>query len=291
VFYLLPRKLGVSGEVDGTMETTILEFLTHYGLRILAAVAVLLLGRFLAGRLRKLTKEVLDRPDIDKALSESMESILIRLVFYGTLVLAGIVALAILGVPVTAILSVSSALLVVLAVALRESLANFAATIIFMIYQPFRVGEEIESLGRRGIVREIQLFSTVLRQPDRSLAVLPNGDLQKDGLINYTRLGISRVDLAFTLKYEADVEKAWSIIMEIMTDDECVLEEPPPVVVVMNMGENGLEMQARPFVRYIDYDPVQFSFRQWITEALNAACIEPAVSMHDVQVHSLTEME
>jgi small conductance mechanosensitive channel len=271
------------------METTILEFLTHYGLRILAAVAVLLLGRFLAGRLRKLTKEVLDRPDIDKALSESMESILIRLVFYGTLVLAGIVALAILGVPVTAILSVSSALLVVLAVALRESLANFAATIIFMIYQPFRVGEEIESLGRRGIVREIQLFSTVLRQPDRSLAVLPNGDLQKDGLINYTRLGISRVDLAFTLKYEADVEKARSIIMEIMTGDERVLAEPPPVVVVMNMGENGLEMQARPFVRYEDYDPVQFGFRQRITEHLNAAGITPAVSQQDIQLKSLEE--
>ena len=143
--------------------------------------------------------------------------------------------------------------------------------------------------SRRGIVREIQLFSTVLRQPDRSLAVLPNGDLQKDGLINYTCLGISRVDLAFTLKYEADVEKARSIIMEIMTGDERVLAEPPPVVVVMNMGENGLEMQARPFVRYEDYDPVQFGFRQRITEHLNAAGITPAVSQHDIQLKSLEE--
>jgi small conductance mechanosensitive channel len=270
------------------MDGSILEFAARYGLRIIVAVVVLLIGRFLAGRLRKLTRELLDRPDIDQALSESMESILVRLVFYGTIVLAVIIALAILGVPVTAILSVSSALLVVLAVALRESLANFAATIIFMIYQPFRVGEEIESLGRRGIVREIQLFSTVLRQPDRSLAVLPNGDLQKDGLINYTRLGISRVDLPFTLKYEADIERARAIIMEIMTGDSRVLKEPPPDVVALNMGENGMEMQARPFVRYDDYDPVQFGFRKEITARLKAAGIAPAVSQLDVKLQSQT---
>lgn len=268
------------------MENSILEFAARYGLRILVALGVLLVGRFLAGRLRKLTRELLDRPDVDKALSESMESILVRLVYYGALVLAAILALAILGVPITAILSVSSALLVVLAVALRESLANFAATVLFMIYQPFRVGEEIESMGRRGIVREIQLFNTVLRQPDRSLAVLPNGDLQRDGLINYTRLGISRVDLPFTLKYQADVEKARAIIMEIMTGDPRVLTDPPPALVVMNMGENGLEVQARPFVRYEDYDPVQFSFRQRITESLNAAGIAPAVAQRDVHLDS-----
>jgi small conductance mechanosensitive channel len=209
---------------------------------------------------------------------------MVRLVYYGTLASAIIIALAILGVPAAAIFSVSSAVLVILAVALRESLANFAAAVIFMIYQPFYVGEEIETLGRRGIVKEVQLFNTVIMQPDRGLAVLPNGQIQQDGLLNYTRLGISRVDLAFTLKYESDVEKAREIIVEIMAGDERVLKEPPPAVVVMNMGENGLEMQVRPFVGYVDYDPVQFSFRQWITEALNAAGIEPAVAQRDVQL-------
>lgn len=267
-------------------EQTVFEFVGLYFLRLLAAIGVLLVGRYVAGRLRDLTQEVIQRPEVDAALSSSVESILVRFVYYGIIVLAIIFALAILGVPVAAILSVSSAVLVVLAVALRESLSNFAAAVIFMIYQPFYVGEEIESLGRRGIVREIQLFNTVLRQPDRSLVTLPNGDMQKDGIINYTRLGISRVDLAFTLKYEADVEKAREIIMSLMTGDERVLADPPPAVVIMNMGQNGLELQARPFVRYEDYDPVQFSFRQWITERLNEAGIEPAVAQRDVHVSS-----
>ncbi len=269
------------------MEIPYLEFITLYALRIAVAIAVIIIGRFIAGRARDFMKKFLDRPEVDEALSNSVESILVRLVYYGILLLATIFALAILGVPVSAMLSVSAAALVIVAVALRESLANFAAAIIFLIYQPFRLGEEIETMGKRGIVKEMQLFSTVIRQSDRSLANLPNGDMQKDGIINYTRLGISRVDLAFTLKYESDVDKARESIMAIMTGDDRVLEEPPPAVVAMNMGENGLEMQARPFVKYEDYDPVQFGFRQQITEQLTAAGIEPAVQQRDVRLDSL----
>lgn len=253
-----------------------------YALRIGAAIVVLLIGRFLAGKAREFTKELLKRPEVDQALSASVEGILVRVVYYGTIIVAFIIALAILGVPAAAIVSATSAILVILAVALRESLANFAATVIFMIYLPFQVGEEIETMGHRGVVREVQLFNTVLRQPDRSLAILPNGDIQKDGIINYTRLGIQRVDLAFRLKYDADIDKAQAIIMQIMTGDPRVLEDPSPAVHIMNLGENGLEMQARPFVRYEDTDPVQFGFRQQITEQLRAAGIELAVPQREV---------
>lgn len=255
-------------------------------LRIVAALAVLFIGRYLAARARDFTSELVQRPEVDEALSSSVESILVRVAYYGTLIAALIIALVILGVPATAIFSISSAVLVIVAVALRESLSNFAAAIMFLIYQPFRLGEEIETMNRRGIVQEMQLFNTVLRQPDRSLAILPNGDIQKDGIINYTRLGISRVDLKFTLQYEADVEKARAVIMEIMTSDARVLRQPSPAVVIMEMGDNGLEMQARPFVRYDDYDPVQFGFRQQITEQLLAAGIRPAVNRRDVTLNA-----
>jgi small conductance mechanosensitive channel len=268
------------------MDQPILQIIGLYALRIAAALVVLLIGRFLAGRAREFTREVLKRPEVDQALSATVEGILVRVVYYGTIIVAVIIALAILGVPAAAILSVSSAVLVILAVALRESLANFAATVIFMIYQPFRIGEEIETMGRRGIVREVQLFNTVLMQPDRSIAILPNGDIQESGIINYTRLGIQRVDLAFRLKYDADIDQARAIIMKIMTDDSRVLGDPPPAVHIMNLGENGLEMQARPFVRYADCDPVQFGFRQQITEQLTAAGIELAVPQREVHLTS-----
>jgi small conductance mechanosensitive channel len=209
---------------------------------------------------------------------------LVRVAYYGTLFAAAVIALVILGVPVGAILSISSVALVVLVVALRESLENFAAAVIFVIYQPFRVGEEIETLGRKGIVMEMQLFNTVLRQSDRSLAVLSNGDIQKEGLVNYSRFGISRVDLPFTLTYDDDIDKARSIIMDLMTSDPQVLKDPPPVVVPVRMGENGLEMQARPFVRCEDGGAVQVRLLQLIIEQLSKAGIEPAVAQHDVRM-------
>ena len=266
------------------MDLPILQLLSVYALRIAAAISVLLLGRFLAGRARVFTKEVLRRPQVDQALSASVEGILVRVVYYGVLITAIIVALAILGVPAAAILSVSSALLVVLAIALRESLANFAATVIFMIYRPFAVGEEIETVGHRGTVQEIQLFNTVLMQSDRSLAILPNGEIQESGVVNYTRLGISRVELSFTLKYQADVERARAVIMEMMTKEERVLANPPPSVVTMRLGENGLEMQARSFVKYADLDPVQFGVRQQLPHELNSAGFELAVAQREVRL-------
>lgn len=274
-----------------TMEQTILGLLGEYALRVAVALGVLLIGRFIAGRARALVRELLRRPQLDQALSATIEGMLVRAAYYGIIGIAIVIALAVLGVPAAAILSISSALLVVFAIALRESLANFAATVIFTVYQPYRSGEEIETMGRRGIVREIQLFSTVLMQPDRSIAVLPNGEIQENGLINYTRLGIQRVDLAFRLKYDADIEKARAIITEIMTSDPRVLEDPPPAVVILNMGENGLEMQARPFVKYADYDPVQFGFRQQITEQLAAAGVEPAIPQRDVYLTAAAHSE
>lgn len=126
--------------------------------------------------------------------------------------------------------------------------------------------------------------------PDRSIAILPNGDIQKSGIINYTRLGIQRVNLAFRLRYDADIDKARSIIMQIMANDPRVLQEPPPAVHVMNLGENGLEMQARPFVNYADCDPVQFGFRQQITEQLSKAGIEFAVPQREVTLSDTTAL-
>ena len=122
------------------MQVPLVQALSIFTLRVLVAIAVMLVGRYLAGRARNLTKTTLKRPEVDEALSSSIESILVRIAYYGTLLVAAIFALVILGVPVGAILSVSSVALVILAVALRESLANFAASVIFLIYQPFRCG-------------------------------------------------------------------------------------------------------------------------------------------------------
>jgi small conductance mechanosensitive channel len=262
--------------------SVILQSAVMFAVRLAIAAGVVVLGRYLARDVREMVQEFLDRPQIDAALTESMESVLTRVAYFGTILAAFVVALAIVGVPAAAILSVTSAVLVVMAIALRESLANFAATIMFIIYQPYRVGEEIETLGRRGIVLEIQLFNTVLRQTDRSVATLPNGEIQQDGVINYTRLGISRVDLAFTLRYETDFEQARAIIMDLMTQDPRVLREPPPAVVALEMGEDGMAMQARPFVRYDDTDPVTFGFREAITQRLLAAGIPLAAPRRDV---------
>jgi small conductance mechanosensitive channel len=266
------------------MAAQILAVLGEFALRILIAVVVLYVGRLLARQARVWSAQLMDRPQIDQALSSSVERILVSAVYYGIIALAFMVALVIAGVPVAAVLSVSSVAVLVVAVALRESLSNFAATVIFMVYQPFRNGEEIETMGKRGVVREMQIFSTVLMQPDKSLVTLPNGEIQASGIINYSRMGFNRVDIAFTLQYGADIERARSVILETLSEDERIFSDPPPAVVVLELREGGVYMQARPLAKYADYDPIQFTMRQKIKDRLEAEGIALAVPQQQVQI-------
>jgi small conductance mechanosensitive channel len=266
------------------MAAQILAVLGEFALRILIAVVVLYVGRLLARQARVWSAQLMDRPQIDQALSSSVERILVSTVYYGIIALAFMVALVIAGVPVAAVLSVSSVAVLVVAVALRESLSNFAATVIFMVYQPFRNGEEIETMGKRGVVREMQIFSTVLMQPDKSLVTLPNGEIQASGIINYSRMGFNRVDIAFTLQYGADIERARSVILETLSEDERIFSDPPPAVVVLELREGGVYMQARPLAKYADYDPIQFTMRQKIKDRLEAEGIALAVPQQQVQI-------
>jgi small conductance mechanosensitive channel len=266
------------------MLTDLLGTIGGFALRLALALAVVFIGRYLARWARSSTARLMDRPQIDQALSSSVERIVVSAVYYGIIALAVMAALVIIGVPVAAVLSIGSVAVLIAAVALRESLANFAATVIFMVYQPFRKGEEIESMGRRGIVRELQVFSTVLMLPDKSLVTLPNGEIQESGIINYSRMGFNRVDIAFTLQYGADIERARSVILETLKQDERIFSDPPPAVVVLELREGGVYMQARPLVQYTDYDPIQFSMRQKIKERLEAEGIALAVPQQQVQI-------
>jgi len=137
------------------MESSLIQSAGLYLLRIIAAIIVILIGRFLAGRARAFVKELLKRPQIDQALSASMEGILVRIVFLRRHRHRDRHRAGHPRVPAAAILSISSAILVVFAIALRQSLANFAATIIFMIYQPFpdRRGDRDDGAARRLCVR------------------------------------------------------------------------------------------------------------------------------------------
>ena len=187
-----------------------------------------------------------------------MARLLTLAVYYGILLVTVIVSLAVIGFPIEALLTASLIIVVILGIALQQSISNLAATIVFMLFQPFRLGELIDANGVLGTVKEIQLFSTVLVSTDNKEITIPNGAIQNNNLINYTRLGQLRVDFVFNVSYADDLNRVKQALSEILTADERVLAEPAPLVFVQTLDENGARIAVRPWVKPDDYWTLQW---------------------------------
>ena len=169
------------------------------------------------------------------------------------LLITVIVALAIVGFPVTALLSASLIIVVILGIALQQSISNLAATIMFMLFQPFRLGELIEANGVLGTVKEIQFLSTVLVTGDNKEVTIPNSQIQGNNMSNYTRQGRLRVDFEFDVSYADDLRKVKEVLHEILTADARVLADPAPNIFVQALDDSSVTIAARPWVKPDDY--------------------------------------
>ncbi|HJS20098.1 MAG TPA: mechanosensitive ion channel domain-containing protein [Anaerolineales bacterium] len=217
-------------------------------LRILGAVAVFLAGRWLAGLAQRSLRGVLKRAHTAPALTE----IIARGTYYVIVVLAISFALMILGVPPTVILGTLGIVIVVAAVALRESLRDLAATVNFIVFQPFRVGDLIETNGVTGQVQEILLFNSVLITGDNRKVFVPNGNIQSSNLVNLSALDRVRLDLSVGLSYADGVQLAKESLLEIAKADARVLDSPQPVVHVMELGESRVGYVLRVYTKPLD---------------------------------------
>jgi small conductance mechanosensitive channel len=206
------------------------------------------------------------------------------LVYYGILIAAFLTALAFIGVPVQTLVASAGIVIVVLGIALRESLANFAATVIFLLLPPYKVGDVIETCGITGVVTEIQLFHTVLTTFDMKVVTLPNGQISNTGITNRSRIGILRADINVCVGYKDDLVKAKHILEEMLAGDERVLKDPPAVVVVEELGANGVVLSSRGFVKSEDQWQVRVDLMERIKLRFDEAGITIAVPQREVHV-------
>ena len=223
--------------------------LIQFALKVGAAILVFLIGRWLARRARRLLGVTLAKTTVPP----SMARLLLLAVYYVIMLIVLIVALAIIGFPVTALLGASLIIVVILGIALQQSISNLAATIMFMLFQPFRLGELVDTNGVTGTVKEIQFFSTVLVTGDNKEVTIPNSKIQGNNLVNYTRLGRLRVDFVFGVSYADDLRKVKEVLREILTADARVLADPAPNIFVQALDDSSVNIAARPWVKPDDY--------------------------------------
>jgi small conductance mechanosensitive channel len=244
------------------MPESLTDQLPSIAIRVGLAAASLAVGVIIAALGRRLVSRLMERPRVAQHVGPSMRHVIVRLTYALLLVVTLVVVLLVLGVPQQVVFVGLGITVVILALALQQSLANFAATVVFLIFQPFRLGDDIETMGVRGIVEDIQLFNTVIRLFDHRIASLPNAKIQESGVINYSKTGTNWATVAITLGYDENLKRVKELITEVIDADSRVLREPATEIVVVELNPDGVRLEVRPSVRYDDLWPVLTELRE-----------------------------
>lgn len=225
------------------------ELLVLYGPRLIYAVLILIIGHWVAVLLRRLLVRFMTKAEIDPTLISFARN----LAYYALLVFVLLAALAELGIQTTAFIAVLGAAGLAVGLALQNSLSNFAAGLLMIIFRPFRVGHYIEGAGASGTVEGIHIFTTILNTPDNTVVVVPNGKLMNDNIKNYSEKEIRRVDLSIGVSYEDDLKKVRSILEDIVASDDRILDAPKTQIVVTELAESSVNFAVRAWAKSSDY--------------------------------------
>lgn len=225
------------------------------GLNILAALAIFVIGRWLAGLVTRWIEAIVKRTKVDPTLIPFIKQVS----HFALMVVVLIATLNKLGVQTASLIAALSACLLTIGLALQGSLSNFAAGVMLLLFKPFKVGDFISGGGTMGTVVEIQLFNTVLNGPDNRREIVPNAKLTSDAITNFSAIERRRIDLVFGISYDDDIKVAKDTLLKIVTEDERILKDPAPVVAVKELGDSSVNLVCRPWVKPTDYWDVYFS--------------------------------
>ncbi len=266
------------------METIIQEIwgrLAIYGLKVIAALVILVVGRWVAIGFKRFFLKQLDKKAVDPTIS--------RFVGHFTYILLmaffALAAVRQLGIQTTSLVAILGAAGLAVGLALRDSLSNFAAGFMIILFRPLRVGDYVEAAGVAGSVEEIQIFTTRLKSPDNKAIIVPNSKLMGDNIVNHTVKGTRRVDLVFGIGYGDDIDKAKRIIHEVLAEDKRILEDPAPEVAVSGLGESSVNFAVRPWVKSGDSWNVQCDVTEKMKKRFDAEGISIPFPQRDVHVY------
>jgi small conductance mechanosensitive channel len=257
------------------------ELLTVFGVKILAALAVFIIGRWVVKYVRRLILRIMEKREVDPTLTKFVTN----LIYFALLTFVIVAALGMLGIQTTSFIAVLGAAGLAVGLALQGSLSNFAAGVLMIIFRPFKVGDLIEAAGATGVVEEVQIFTTQLLTPDNKTIIIPNAQITSDTITNYTSKGTRRADMVIGIGYEDDIDKARAIISDVLSQDERILKEPATQIAVSELADSSVNFTVRPWVKAQDYWGVIFDATETIKKRFDAEEISIPYPQRDVHVY------
>ena len=267
------------------MEQTLAQaqaLVTEYGIKLVAALAIFVIGRWLARRLADVFGRALARAGTD----ETLVRFTTNLAYAALLAFVVLAVLGQLGIQTASLVAVIGAAGLAVGFALQGSLANFAAGVMLILFRPFKVGDYIQAGGAAGTVDEIMIFSTVLTTPDNKQIFVPNGSITSGNIVNASARDTRRVDLVFGCSYDDDVHAVKALLEDLLRTDERVLESPAPTVAVLELADSSVNFAVRPWVRSGDYWAVYFDLHESVKRRFDEAGHTIPYPQTDVHVRS-----
>jgi len=271
------------GQTLNTLATTdwLNLYIIPWGTRIVFALVILLIGRWIARRLIDLMKKAMSKAGLDDMLVAFLSNI----AHMALLVVVVLAALEQLGVSTTSALAVFGAAGLAIGLALQGSLSNFAAGSMLIFFRPFKTGDFVEAAGVTGVVEEIRIFNTLLRTPDNREIIVPNGQIYEATIVNYSARDTRRIDLVIGIGYDDDIRLAKELINRAITQDPRILKEPEPAVMLLDLAESSVDLAVRPWVGSGDYWDVRADLLESIKALFDANGISIPYPQRDVHLH------
>jgi small conductance mechanosensitive channel len=255
--------------------------LTLYGLRVISAIAIIVIGRWVAKGITRIIERLMQKRKVD----ETLVSFVSNLGYVAMLAFVIIAALNKLGIQTASFIAVVGAAGLAIGLALQGSLSNFAAGILMIIFRPFKVGDYIEGAGVAGTVEAIQIFTTQLKTPDNKTVIIPNSKISSDNIVNYSTKGTRRVELVFGIAYDDDIDQARQIIMDIIEKDERVFKDPEPIVVLSELADSSVNLTMRAWSKSGDHWNIFFETNEKVKKAFDAQGITIPFPQRDVHIY------
>jgi small conductance mechanosensitive channel len=263
-----------------TLNQILTELITVWGLRVVGAIVLLIVGRMVAGWTRRLARRGLGRSGVDDTLVPFLSG----LAYWLVLAVVLVAVLGIVGIQTASLLAVLGAAGLAVGLALQGSLSNFASGVMLLIFRPFSVGDFIDAAGTAGAVESIGLFSTTLNTPDNVRVIMPNSVVYGQTIKNFAANDIRRTDMMVGVSYDDDLGTALETIRTVLGEDDRVLADPEPVVAVAELGDSSVNFVVRPWCAKEDYWTLRFDLTRALKERLEAAGCSIPYPQRDVHL-------
>jgi small conductance mechanosensitive channel len=277
--YIMEEKLSLFSASD--VERYINDYAIPWGINILMALAIYVIGRIVVGFILSVFRRLMAKSKYDNMLVDFLEAILSAILMLFVIV----ASLDQLGVDTTSLVAILGAAGLAIGLSLQDSLKNFAAGVMLLVFKPFKAGDFVEAAGTAGSIVKIGIFTTTMNTPDNKEIIVPNGNIYGGNITNYSARDTRRVDMVVGIGYDADLLKAKRILEEMVAADERILAEPEPKIAVSELADSSVNFVVRPWVNSADFWGVKFDFTENVKLRFDEEGISIPFPQMDVHLH------